>query len=142
VAAPLELDTAFTAIVNAASDTVVVPSLTRIVTFAYEPTFEALGVPDKRPVVVLNAAHDGLFAMLNVSALPFGSLAVGVNAYALPAVTERAGEPLIVGGELPDVAALTAIEKAGSDALALPSLTVILMFEYVPTLLLVGLPAS
>jgi hypothetical protein len=129
VAAPFELDTAFTAIANAASETVDVPSLTLIVTFEYVPTFELLGVPDSRPVVVLKLAHDGLLAMLNVSVLPFGSLAVGVKAYAFPAVTERAGEPLIVGGEFVEVAARTEIANAGSEAVVLPSLTVILMLE-------------
>ena len=142
VAAPPELDTAFTAIENAANETVEVPSLTRIVMFEYVPTFELLGVPDRRPVVVLNVAHDGLLAILKVSLLPFGSLAVGVNAYALPAVTERDGEPLIVGGAFDEPPALTAIANTGREAVVLPSLTVILMFEYVPTLLLVGLPVS
>ena len=127
-AAPDELDGAFTVIEKAGRETVVVPSLTLIVTFEYVPTLAVPGVPDNFPVVVLNEAHEGLFVMLNVNVLPFGSLAVGVKAYALPAVTERVGEPLIVGGGLLE-AALTAIEKTGSDAVALPSLTVILMFE-------------
>ena len=66
-------------IANAGSDTVEVPSLTRIVMLENVPTFELLGVPYKRPFVVLNVAHEGLFAMLKLSVLPFGSLALGVN---------------------------------------------------------------
>ncbi len=42
---------------------------------------------------------------------------------------DREGEPLIDGGELPELAAFTAIEKTGSEALAFPSLTVILILE-------------
>ncbi len=80
VAAPDELEAAVTAIENAGSDTVLVPSLTRMVTLAYVPTCELVGVPDRRPVVVLNDAHDGLLAMLKVRVLRFGSLADGVNA--------------------------------------------------------------
>ena len=57
-------------------------------------------------------------------------------------MTLRAGEPLIVGGEFELVAARTEIENAGNDAVLLPSLTLITMFEYVPTLLLVGRPLS
>ena len=45
--------------------------------------------------------------------------------------------PLIVGAWLVDV---TAIEKVGSDADDVPSLTVILIFEYVPTCAVVGIP--
>jgi hypothetical protein len=48
--------------------------------FVNVPTLELVGVPDKRPVDVLNAAHDGLLEMLNVSLSPFASLALGVKA--------------------------------------------------------------
>ena len=37
---------------------------------------------------------------------------------------------------------MTVIENAASAALALPSLTLMTMFEYVPTLALVGVPDS
>ena len=43
------------------------------------PALAAAGVPESRPVDVLKLAHDGLFEMLNVSAWPSGSDAVGVN---------------------------------------------------------------
>ena len=52
----------------------------------------------------------------------------------MPAATEVGGEPEIVS------AALTWIENAGSDAEAVPSLTVITMPEYVPTLAALGVP--
>jgi hypothetical protein len=69
-----------TTIWNAASEAVRLPSLTLIWMFEYVPVCELLGVPDSRPVVVLNAAQPGLFVMLNASVLPSGSFAVGVNA--------------------------------------------------------------
>jgi hypothetical protein len=53
----------------------------------------AVGVPDKRPVVGENVAHAGRFWILNVSTSPSGSLAVGVNEYAWPAVTVVNGCP-------------------------------------------------
>jgi hypothetical protein len=77
--AVLLLEPALTAIENAAKDVVALPSLTRIVMFENVPTFELVGVPDKRPVEVLNAAHAGLFEILNVSLSPFASLALGVK---------------------------------------------------------------
>jgi hypothetical protein len=61
---------------------------------------DEVGVPESRPVVVLNDAHVGRFTMLKVSALPFASAAEGVNEYALPTATDVAGEPDIVGGVL------------------------------------------
>jgi hypothetical protein len=83
-------------------------------------------VPDNRPVVVLNVAHAGGFTMLNVNALPFASAAVGVNEYALPATTDVAGVPEMVGAMLP---LLTLIENAGNDVVAVPSLTRMVMLE-------------
>jgi len=56
------------------------PSLTEIVMPLLVPA--AVGVPASLPVDVLKVAHEGLLAILNVSASPFGSFAVGVNAYA------------------------------------------------------------
>jgi hypothetical protein len=35
------------------------------------------GVPERRPVDVLNVAHEGLLVMLKVSGSPFASFAVG-----------------------------------------------------------------
>jgi hypothetical protein len=40
---------------------------------------EAPGVPCSLPVAVLNVAHVGRFAIVNVNALPSASVAVGVN---------------------------------------------------------------
>jgi len=59
-------------------------------------------VPLSRPVEVLNAAHDGLLAIENVSAWPSGSDAVGVNEYAWPDVTEDDGVPLMTGARFVD----------------------------------------
>src|SRR5690242_423276 len=89
------------------------------------PTSPIAGVPVSAPVLVLNDAHAGLFAMLNVNELPSGSLAVGVNAYAVPGITAVEGEPLIVGARF--AGALTVIANAASDALRVPSLTVMTM---------------
>ena len=52
-----------------------------------------------------------------------------------------------VGGVHDSVAApfdacVTAIENAGSDVVALPSLTLMTMFEYAPTCAAVGVPDS
>jgi hypothetical protein len=96
-------------------------------------------VPVNAPVVVEKAAHAGLFAMLNVSGSLSASLAVGVNAYALPCSTEVAGVPEIVGARF---ACDTTIENAASDALALPSLTLIVMFAAVPTFAEAGVPVN
>lgn len=98
VALPLPPDDAAeTTIANAGSEAVDLPSLTRIVMPLLVPA--AVGVPASLPVEVLNDAHEGLFAMLKVSASPFASLAVGVNAYAVPTVAEVPGVPVIVGAE-------------------------------------------
>ncbi len=86
--------------------------------FENVPVCALLGVPDSLPVVVLNAAQAGLFAMLNVSVLPSGSRAVGVNAYATPVRTEVGGVPEIVGGWFVVPEVLTVIENAGSEAVA------------------------
>jgi hypothetical protein len=119
-----------TTIANVGSETVVVPSLTLIRMLENVPVCVLLGVPDSLPVVVLNAAQAGLFAILNVRVLPSGSRAVGVNEYATPVRTEVGGVPEIVGGWFvvpPE--ALTVIENAGSEAVATPSLTLMMMFE-------------
>ena len=47
----------------------------------------------------------------------------------MPTVAAAGGTPEIVGARLPED---TVIWKAGSDTVALPSVTLILMFEYVP----------
>ena len=62
---------------------------------------------------MLNAAQAGLFAMENDMLRPAGSLAVGVNEYAVPAVTLVAGVPEMVGGSGAETLTVT-------DWLALP----------------------
>ena len=73
--------------------------------------------------------------------MPCGSVAVGVKLYAEPAVTAVAGVPRIVGGPSTDCAE-TVMLKAGSEALAVPSLTVITMFAKLPTFAAAGVPES
>src|SRR5215471_6028753 len=83
---------AVTAIENAGSDADSCPSLTPITMFENVPA--AAGVPLSCPVPVLNVAHDGLPVMLNVSVVPAsGSLAVGVNVYAVPTAALVGGLP-------------------------------------------------
>ena len=130
--------TAATVIVKAGSAAVAVPSLTLITMFVYVPTFAAVGVPWSWPVPAVNVAHAGRFAIENVNGLLFGSLAVGVNEYWLFCSTLVGGDPEITGGEFG--AAATVIVNAGSDAVAVPSLTLIVTFENVPAA--VGVPWS
>jgi hypothetical protein len=47
--------------------------------FEYVPVWDADGVPVRLPVTLLNVAHTGFLAILNVSLLPSGSDAVGWN---------------------------------------------------------------
>jgi hypothetical protein len=70
---------AWTLIENALSEADARPSLTEITMFAYVPTCEVVGVPDKRPVDVLNDAQAGRFAMEYVSESPSASLPAGMN---------------------------------------------------------------
>ncbi len=121
---------ATTLIENAGSDDEYVPSLTLMTMPPWIPTSLAWGVPDNWPVKLLNDAQLGRFCTLNVIGSLFGSDAVGTNEYAVPAVTDGDGLPLIVGVAF---AALTLIEKAGREAVETLSLTVIAMFEYVPS---------
>ena len=55
------------------------PSDTEMMMFENVATSASAGVPDSRPVDVLNVAQAGRFWMLNVSVLPSGSLALGWN---------------------------------------------------------------
>ena len=66
-----------TTMANAGNCADVVPSLTVIAMLLFVPTLLAVGVPCNGPVVALNVAHEGRFAIENVNALPSGSLAVG-----------------------------------------------------------------
>ena len=77
VAEPFE--TSLTVIAKAGNDVVTLPSLTRITMFEYDPTCALVGVPDRRPVEVLNVAQVGRLEMLNVNESPFASLALGVK---------------------------------------------------------------
>ena len=126
---------------NAGNCAVRLPSLTLIAMLLVVPTLLAVGVPCSRPVVVLNVVQLGWFVMLKVSVPPSESLAVGVNEYAVPAVTVVGGEPEIVGGWFGG--APTTIENVASCALPpCPSLTPMPMFENVPTFALVGVPCN
>src|SRR5687768_10286415 len=77
--------TAVTVIEKAARDAVALPSLTEITMPDVVPASLASGVPESVPAVVLNDAQAGLFVMLNVSASPSPSDAIGVKLYAVPA---------------------------------------------------------
>ena len=56
----------------------------------------------------------------------------------MPAVTEVAGVPLMVGGVFGILA--TVIEKAESEVVVIPSLTLIVILLVVPTSVLPGVP--
>jgi hypothetical protein len=88
----------------------------------------------------LNVAHAGRFEIANVSVSPSASAAVGRKANALPAFTEVDGVPLIVGARFGVLATVTA--NGASAVLILPSLTLMTMFEYVPTFVADGVPIS
>jgi hypothetical protein len=122
-------------IVNAGSEALPDPSLTLITMPEEVPTFAAVGVPLSKPEAVLKVAHEGWPVMEKVSLAPPGSEALGWNEYTLPTPSLVGGFPEIVGPE--DV---TVIEKAGSDAEADPSLTLITMPEVVPTFAAPGVP--
>src|SRR6185503_5086615 len=128
--------------VNAASEAVPpFPSLTLILMFAYASTFAAVGVPERRPLLVSNAAQAGLFVMLNVSVSPLLSAAVGWKLYAAVAFTEVFGAPEIVGATFAAVDTVSA--KPGNAAVPpLPSLTLMMMLLVVPTFDEVGVPES
>jgi hypothetical protein len=58
----------------------------------------------------------------------------------VPCITDVEGVPEITGGRFAGL--LTAIANAGSCAVACPSLTLITMLLYVPTLLAAGVPCN
>jgi hypothetical protein len=91
---------------------------------------------------VSKLAQEGKFETLNVSVSPSGSLAVGWNRYAVPCTTAVDGWPEIVGARFVLGADVTVIENAGSDAVAVPSLTLICTLPYTPTSADVGVPLS
>jgi hypothetical protein len=131
-----------TVIVNAGSEVVAVPSLTLMVMFAKVPA--AVGVPCSRPVLAVNVAHAGRFAIRNVKGSLFGSLAVGVNEYCVPTCPDVGGVPEIVGGEFGGGggggAVITVIVNGANPTVVVPSLTPIATFAKVPAA--VGVPCS
>ena len=71
------VDALVTEIVKAGRLSESVPSLTRMTMLPNVPVEP--GVPERRPVVVLKVAHDGLFWMLKPSVFLSGSAAVGLK---------------------------------------------------------------
>jgi hypothetical protein len=112
-----------TVIAKAGSEALATPSLALITMPGSVPTSAAAGVPLSCPLAMLKLAHAGLLVTENVSPLPAGSLAVGVNEYAIPTVALAPGVPESEGP------ATTVIVNAGSDALVTPSLTLMTMPE-------------
>jgi len=89
---------AVTCMENAGRLAEAVPSLTLMMIPEYVPVLAAGGVPLSCPVAMLKFAQDGLFVIENDRVLPDGSVVVGVNEYAVPAVTLVGGVPDMVGG--------------------------------------------
>src|SRR5450432_2828941 len=98
------------------------------------PVCEAEGVPPIAPVEVLKDAHAGRFCAEKVSCVPLFALVVGWNEYADPATAVVGGVPKMVS------VAVTWMENAASALEVVPSLTLITMFEYVPTFAAPGVP--
>ena len=96
------------------------------------PPADAPGTPLMPPVEALNDNQAGLPEILNDNASPSASAALGVNEYVCPSVTDAAGDPEIVGGELTGTA-LTVIENGPRLAEASPSETLMTIFWCVPT---------
>src|SRR5688572_18655225 len=104
---------------NDGSEADVTPSVTTIRIDENVPVDD--GVPDRRPVDVLNVAQEGLLRTENVSVRPSASLAVGVKVYAVPTRAVVGGVPVMVGDLL--AYGFTVSEKDGSETLVLPSVT-------------------
>src|SRR5215218_5941834 len=82
---------------NAGSERVLVPSLTVIVMPSCEPTWSAGGVPQSRPVFLLNQVHRGLLLIENVNVSPSASTVRGLNVYSWSTTAAVEGAPLICG---------------------------------------------
>ena len=132
---------ASTVMVKAAREAVCAPSLTLITIGLEGPTSDAAGVPLSLPVFVLNAAHEGLPVMANVSLLALTSEALGWNVYASPTTASVLGVPEMVGGA-GGVSTPTEMAKAGSDAVWCPLFTLMTMPESEPTSAAPGVPTS
>ena len=76
-----------TVIENAARLALSSPSDTLIRILEYVPSSASEGVPDRRPVLLLKLAQDGLPWIENVSVSPSASLADGTKLYASSTVT-------------------------------------------------------
>lgn len=108
-------------------DVTTLPSLTVIAIPEKLAALPAGGVPASLPLLVLKLAQDGRLLMPNVNESPSGSLAVGVKLYGTPSRPVVAGLPLITGGRFGAAGAETVIANDGSDALDVPSETLIRM---------------
>ena len=89
-----------TASEKAGSEADAVPSDTEMMMFENVATSVSAGVPDSRPVDVLNVAQAGRFWMLNVSVLPSGSWrSAGTNTPSRTLI-DSSGVPEMVGARL------------------------------------------
>ena len=119
-----------TVTVKGAREAEALPSLTVMTMLAKVPV--PPGVPYSVPLELSNVAQAGLFVMLKVSVSPSASYTVGLNEYGCPTVADVTGVPLMTGARFVDSTVavdLTAIEKAGSDTLVVPSDTAMTMLE-------------
>jgi hypothetical protein len=115
-----------TAIENIGSAAVAAPSLTLIAMLPKTAATPVGGVPARRPVLASNVAQGGRPEIAKANGLLSTSLAVGVNAYGLPAWTDAGGTPEMIGAELL-LGAVTTMLNGASDAALRPSLTEITM---------------
>jgi len=122
-----------TSMLNAGSVACVMPSVALMMMLRNVPVLIVL--PVSRPVEVLKAAHDGQFATekRTVRVVP---VALGWNAYVVPAGTLTTGVPLSLS-DVEDVPP-TVMLNGGNDVREKPSLAVITMLENLPVAL--GVP--
>ena len=131
--------TALTTIENVASCAVPpCASLTPMTIPENVPTFAAVGVPDNRPVAVLNVAQAGRFVMLKVNAPPRDRWPSAERIRGARG-DSVGGAPVIVGGWFG--AALTT-SRTPRASVALTVADADTMFANVPTLAAAGVPCS